>query len=62
MQLTKGTLVVKDKCTLYSEAGIAEEAVVFGNNAEADDLTVEVLAGGVLDLTNGFLKYNNVGG
>ena len=62
MQLTKGTLVVNGKSTVYSEATTVEEAVVFGNNTEADDLSVTIFAGGILDITNGFLKYNNAGG
>ena len=66
LQLTRGTLVLDHKNYLYNQdgAGVAtsfSEAVVFGDGASAtNDLNVEVLPGGSIDLKSGILVFKNV--
>jgi hypothetical protein len=65
MQLTKGRLIVDTKASFYAElsthgGSIAEIGITLGNNNAADDLTVDILPGSVLDVDNGYLIYKNV--
>jgi len=59
LQLTKGTLLVDHKNYLLNTATSPSEAIAFGNGTAADDLNVEVLPGGSLELTSGILDYQN---
>jgi hypothetical protein len=52
LRLTGGRLIVEDKVTVQNEAVTADEAMVF-----KDPLEIDVLSGGVLDLTDGLLEY-----
>lgn len=59
IRLTKGTLMVPELGTLYSHGAVAQsEAITFGNNNLADDLTVRIE--GNLQLVAGRWLYDNV--
>lgn len=59
IRLTKGTLMVPDLGILYSHGAVAQsEAIAFGNNNFADDLTIRIE--GNLQLAAGRLVYDNV--
>lgn len=52
LQLTGGRLIIEDKVTVQNEATVQEEAIVL-----KDPLDIDVLSGGVIDLTEGLLEY-----
>jgi hypothetical protein len=58
-QLTKGTLIVDGVNYVQSSATNAAEAVVFGDGTPANDLIIQILPGAGLEVTSGFLHYNN---
>jgi hypothetical protein len=60
MRLTKGTLVVDHKNQFYNTGALsASEAIAFGNGTAANDLAVEILPGGKIQLQSGELVYAN---
>ena len=61
LRLTKGTLTV-DSVNILNNAGATSlsQGICFGNGIAADDLTINMLPGGQLDITNGILDYQNV--
>jgi hypothetical protein len=60
LQLTKGTLVVDHKSYLVNTATSLSEAIVFGDGTASNDLGIEILPGGSLDLLSGIVDYKNV--
>jgi len=61
-ELTDGTLIVDHKCFVSNDATGPTEAISFGNGTLADDLNIEIMPGGNIEVTNGILEYNNAGG
>ena len=59
VQLTKGTLFVDGNMTIQSAAASSAEAVIFGDGTPADDLLVRLLPGAGIQVTSGFLNYQN---
>ena len=60
MRLTNGTLVVDHKNQFYNTGALsASEAIAFGNGTAANDLAVEILPGGKIQLQSGELVYAN---
>ena len=65
LRLTNGILKVDHKNYLYNEeyfgapGSVISEAIAFGNGTAANDLTIEILPGGSLDLVTGKLAYYN---
>lgn len=59
LQLTKGTLVIRDLSYITSDALVLSEAIQFGDGTVANDLTIEIAPGATLDLTGGYLDYYN---
>jgi hypothetical protein len=63
MQLLKGTLKVGGTCNIASEALVQSQGMQFGDGVNGNnDLTIELLAGSGLNITSGFLTYDNVNG
>lgn len=60
LQLINGTFVVDGQLDLTSAATLANQAISFGNGIEANELTVELLSGGNLNLSRGILNYQNL--
>ncbi|MCF7899851.1 hypothetical protein K9L05_04385, partial [Candidatus Babeliales bacterium] len=67
LQLTKGTLVLDHKNYLYNQdadgtgAASSSQAIIFGDGISADnDLHIEILPGGSLDLKTGILEFRNI--
>jgi len=66
--LTKGTLVIDHKCSLYNEdddngeAISVSQAITFGNGTASDDLSIEIMPGGNIELESGILVYQNAAG
>ena len=61
LRLTIGTLKV-DHINFIRNTGalLPSEGVSFGNGIVTDDLHVEMLPGGSLEVVDGFLSYENV--
>jgi hypothetical protein len=58
IRLTKGTLMIPELGNLYNEGAISQsEAICFGNDIPADDLTIRIE--GNLQLLAGRLMYEN---
>lgn len=57
LELTKGTLVIDHKCFADSQATIS-----LGDGNINNDLQIEVMPGGNIDVRSGILEYNNIGG
>jgi len=63
LELTNGTLLIDHKCFIESQATVTNQAVSFGDGTNAEnDLHIEVMPGGNIDVVTGILQYNNVGG
>jgi WD40 repeat protein len=60
LQLTKGTLIIEDRCEVQSAATVASEGIIFGDGTASNELTIKVLPESGIDVTSGFLVYNNV--
>lgn len=61
LRLTKGELIVDGQSQLSSEAMVESEGIRFGDGALAsNNLCVRWLAESNLELTSGFLRYDNV--
>ncbi len=58
--LTTGSLKIAGSCSLASDATVPSEGVFIGNNTLANDLSISIEPGASLDLTQGYLTYNNV--
>lgn len=58
LKLTKGTMVIDNRCEFRGGTSNTR-AIKIGNGIETDDLTLEVMAGGMLDIITGYLKFNN---
>ena len=58
LELTKGTMVIDNRCE-FTGGTVVARAIKIGNGTMADNLELEVMAGGVLDVVVGYLKYNN---
>lgn len=58
-QLTKGTLLVDGVMTVQSAAASSAEAVIFGDGNPANDLLVDLLPGANIQVTSGYLSYQN---
>lgn len=60
MQLTKGTVFIDHKNSVYNNGATSmSEAFKLGNGTAADDLTIEVLPGGNIELLTGRMVYAN---
>lgn len=59
LQLTKGTLVIRDLSYISSDALVLSEAIQFGDGTAVNDLTIEIAPGATLDLTGGYIDYYN---
>ena len=59
LTLTKGTMVIDNHCEFTGGTSDAK-AIRIGDGVEANDLTLEVMAGGILDAISGHVKYDNV--
>ena len=64
MRLTKGSVIVDHKNVLENEVdGVGatklSQGFGFGNGVVADDLTIHMMPGAMLDLTSGILDYEN---
>jgi len=63
LQLTKGTLRIDHKCRILSDATSMGEAITFGDGASAaNDLDIDILPGGNIDVQSGIVEYKNVNG
>lgn len=61
MRLATGTLIVDGQNQIKNDGALsASQAIMFGTGNASGDLSVEILPGGVLDLTSGILIYGNV--
>ncbi len=60
LQLTKGCLMIDGVVQLCSEASVQAEGVVFGDGTAANDFFINVYPGASLEVTDGYLIYNNV--
>ena len=61
LQLTTGTLEVKGKCFLTSDATSKAEGIIFGDGiSEVNDLTLQIKPESNLKLTSGHLVYKNL--
>lgn len=61
LQLTKGTLLVDYLCLLSSDATTLAEAIAFGDGVSvSNDLNVDIMPGGKLDIESGYLNYKNI--
>ena len=60
LALTTGSLKISGTCSLASDATVPSEGVFIGNNTLANDLSISIEPGASLDLTQGYLTYNNV--
>ena len=58
-QLTKGKVIIDGLSEIESSATVLAEAIVFGDGTPTNDLIIEVLPGAGLDVTSGYLHYNN---
>lgn len=58
-QLTIGTLQVDGIMTIQSAAASSAEAVIFGDGTPANDLLVKLLPGAGIQVTSGYLNYQN---
>ena len=58
MQLTKGTLVIDHKNYISNSATGITEAIAFGDGV--NDLNVEIMPGGSIEVASGQLDYMNV--
>ena len=54
LQISNGRLVIENKVTGYSEASSSAEAIILKS-----DLDVDVLSGGIFDLTAGIIEYED---
>ncbi len=61
MRLTNGTLCVESRNYLFNDGAVnASQGFVLGNGILDNDLHIEILPGGSLDLQSGSLSYDNV--
>ena len=59
MRLLNGTLVIDHNCTVYSDATVLNDAIRFGNGTPANNLNIEIMPGGSIDIVEGWLNYQN---
>jgi len=60
MRLTTGTLIVDGQNQISNDGALsASQAIMFGTGDASKNLSVEILPGGILDLTSGILVYAN---
>jgi hypothetical protein len=59
MRLTKGTLVVDHKNTVNSEATSLSQAMTIGNGITSDDLSIEIMPSGNINVASGILNCEN---
>ena len=69
LQLTKGTLIVDHKNYLYNQDGeingsgpaatSVSQAITFGDGNADNDLNIEIMPGGNIELMSGRLLYQN---
>ena len=61
LNLTKGTLRIRDKVSLSSEVqGAVDEGITFGNESAGSDLMCDIGADSVLQVVQGSYNYKNV--
>lgn len=59
MQLTIGTLRIANQVKVVSDATVLGEAIILGNGIDGYDLIIDFEAGGMLDITSGYVDYAN---
>jgi hypothetical protein len=59
LQLTNGTVVISNQNYVQSAATHNEEALIFGDANGSNDVTLEIEAGGDLQLLSGIMLYRN---
>ena len=60
MRLTNGRLVIDHKNHFFNTGAIsASQAIAFGNGTAANDLGIEIMPGGKIQLQSGQLAYQN---
>lgn len=61
MRLTRGTLLANGKNNLINTGAVSpSQGFVFGNGNPSDDLNIQILPGGSLNLLSGAIDYQNV--
>ena len=60
LQLTTGTLIMDHKNYIYNDSTRLSGAIAFGDGNSNNDLNIEILPGGSLELMSGILDYKNV--
>jgi len=61
LQLTKGRLLIDDTSCITSTGLVAADGVIFGDGSSvANNLTVQFLADSGIEVTSGFLSFQNV--
>lgn len=61
LQLIKGTLLVDYICTISCDARNLHEAIIFGDGTSAgNDLNIDVMPGGKINLVRGYVDYKNI--
>ncbi|KKQ49656.1 MAG: hypothetical protein US69_C0003G0011 [candidate division TM6 bacterium GW2011_GWF2_38_10] len=59
MRLTRGTIMLDHANTIYAHNGSLSEALAFGNNNPANNISMIILPGASLNIANGIVDYAN---
>jgi len=60
LQLTKGTIIVDHIVTVEGESNNSDGAITFGNGSANQDVTIEVMPGGNIEVVYGYINYKNI--